>query len=162
MTVQERTHQLKIKRTYGDKKTQELYNKLRIKREYAREDVALRLSIDEIDALLLGLQELGADAKKGYESLLSFQEANKKTTLIHKRETVQAYDGLRARALSGKYKDSVGYIYLVKDGKKPLRLIFPSGEEQVYHTNQVKVTEKDREKFEERMKQILSLSHTNR
>lgn len=53
---------------------QELYNKLRIKKEYGRGDVVLRLSYEEIDALLLGLQELGADIDKGYQNLLAYKE----------------------------------------------------------------------------------------
>ncbi|PLS19507.1 hypothetical protein CVD28_03570 [Bacillus sp. M6-12] len=137
---------------------QELYNKLRIKREYGLGDVVMRLSFDEVDTLLLGLQELGADVNKGYENLLAFKEGQKAIaeTNIEEKDTLQAYDGLRARSLTGKYKDAVGFIHIVKIGKKPIKLVFPSGQEQVYHPEQIEIIEKDREKFDKRMQEILS------
>lgn len=137
---------------------QELYNKLRIKREYGRGDVVMRLSFDEVDTLLLGLQELGADVNKGYENLLAYKEEINKTIEedSHKeKDILQAYDGLRARALTGKYKDAVGHIHIVKMGKKPIKIIFPSGKEQVYHLEQIEVIEKDKEKLEKRIQEIL-------
>lgn len=137
---------------------QELYNKLRIKREFGLGDVVTRLTFEEVDTLLLGLQELGADVNKGYENLLAFKEGVKSAEepVVKEKDTIQAYNGLRARAVTGKYKDAVGFIHIVKIGKKPIKLVFPSGKEQVYHTDQVEIIEIDREKFDKRMQEILS------
>lgn len=57
---------------------QELYNKLRLKREYAREDVVLRLSIDELETLMFGLKEIGADVDTGYQYVLDFKASQQK------------------------------------------------------------------------------------
>jgi hypothetical protein len=139
---------------------QELYNKLRIKREYGLEDVVMRLSFAEVDTLLLGLQELGADVNKGYENLLAFKEGQKAIaeTTFKEKDTLQAYDGLRARSLTGKYKDAVGFIHIdkIQLRKKPIRLVFPSGKEQFYHPEQVEVIDRDKEKYNQRLHEILS------
>lgn len=137
---------------------QELYNKLRIKKEYGRGDVVLRLSYEEVDELLLGLQEVGADVAKGYENLLIHKKEIERTldkNSYEEKDILQAYDGLRARATSGKYKKSVGIIHIVQNEKKPIKLVFPSGNTQVYHREQIEVIEKDREKLDKKMQEIL-------
>lgn len=57
---------------------QELYNKLRLKREYAREDVVLRLSMEEVETLMFGLKEIGADIDKGCQYVLDFKASQQK------------------------------------------------------------------------------------
>lgn len=59
---------------------QELYNKLRLKREYAHNDVALRLTTHELETLMFGLSEIGADVEAGYQHVLDFKETQNKKT----------------------------------------------------------------------------------
>lgn len=56
---------------------QELYNKLRLKREDAKEEVVLTLTKHELETILFGLKEAGADVDKGYQHLLSVKGEQK-------------------------------------------------------------------------------------
>lgn len=50
---------------------QELYNKLRLTRECAKEQIVLNVSLHELETLMFGLKVAGADVDKGYEYVLS-------------------------------------------------------------------------------------------
>lgn len=71
---------------------QELYNKLRLKREYAREDVVLRLSIHELETLMFGLKEIGADVDTGYQYVLDFK-ANQQKAFQNDKELQKLIKG---------------------------------------------------------------------
>ena len=66
-----------------------------------------------------------------------------------------AYDGMRVKVQTGKYKEAVGIVHVTKDEKKPFHVVFPSGDKQNYTAEQFDVIAKDRQKYEEKLNAII-------
>ena len=136
---------------------QELYNKLRLKRVCGRGDVVLRLSYEEMEVIFEAMEDAGADKEKGTEHIVLIQEIMRQQSedIFDEKKANLAYDGMRVKVQTGKYKEAVGIVHVTKDEKKPFHVVFPSGDKQNYTAEQFDVIAKDRQKYEEKLNAII-------
>lgn len=130
---------------------QELYNSLLRKKEYALGDIALRLSLEEVDLLLRGLISIGANEDAGAANLNELKVVIEERIQEEDHNRLMAYDGLRVRILTGIHKDAIGLTEVLLKSKKPISVSFENGRKQTYVLEQIEVIDQDKKKLLKRL-----------